>query len=284
MDETEQLLELIDEVYDTALDVSLWPGVLKKAARFIEGESAAVFWKDAANKSGDVYFHDGGIAPDYVRLYFDKYVRLDPTATRQFFCDLEQPVATADLVPYDEFIQSRFYREWAQPQGLVDFISAALENPASSVAMFGVFRHERNGLVDEATRGRMRLLVPHIRRAVLIAKVIDLKQTETAMLTQTFDGLRAATFLVGKSGHILHANAAGHAALARGDMLRAPGGRLAAIDPQTDQNLQTTLSAAAQAMRRSKPAGSRWPSRQKAASIMSPMCCRSPPGSATAPG
>jgi hypothetical protein len=37
--------------------------------------------------------------------------------------------------------------------------------------MFGVFRHERDGLADEDTRRRMRLIVPHIRRAALIGKV-----------------------------------------------------------------------------------------------------------------
>ena len=58
--------------------------------------------------------------------------------------------------------------------------------------MYGVFRHERHGLADEEARRRMRLLVPDIRRAVLIAKVIDLKQAEAAMLAQTLDGLRTA--------------------------------------------------------------------------------------------
>jgi hypothetical protein len=101
-------------------------------------------------------------------------------------------LATADLLPYDEFLQSRFYLEWARPQGLVDFISAALEKSTTSAAMYGVFRYERHGLTDEEARRRMRLLVPDIRRAVLIAKVIDLKQAEAAMLAQTLDGLRTA--------------------------------------------------------------------------------------------
>jgi hypothetical protein len=101
-------------------------------------------------------------------------------------------LATADLLPYDEFLQSRSYLEWARPQGLVDVISAALEKSTTSAAMYGVFRHERRGLTDEEARRRMRLLVPDIRPAVLIAKVIDLKQAEAAMLAQTLDGLRTA--------------------------------------------------------------------------------------------
>ena len=43
------------------------------------------------------------------------------------------------------------------------------------VPLFRVFRHERDGLVNDETRRRMHLIVPHMRRAVLIGRVIDLK-------------------------------------------------------------------------------------------------------------
>ena len=29
-------------------------------------------------------------------------------------------------MPYDQFVETRFYREWVRPQGLIDFVSAAL--------------------------------------------------------------------------------------------------------------------------------------------------------------
>ena len=37
MDETERHSALVSEIYDTALDPTLWPGVLKKSARFVGG-------------------------------------------------------------------------------------------------------------------------------------------------------------------------------------------------------------------------------------------------------
>ena len=49
-------------------------------------------------------------------LYFSTYVKLNPITIPRFFANVEEPIATADLVPYDEFIQTRFYREWARPQ------------------------------------------------------------------------------------------------------------------------------------------------------------------------
>jgi hypothetical protein len=236
--EPEILSSLIGDIYDTTLDRSLWPSALKKITKFVRGEAAAVFWSDAANNSGDIYLEDGGIPPYYRDLYFEKYVKLNPTTTPRFFADAETPISTGDLLPYDEFLQTRFYREWARPQRLVDFASITLEKSATKSAMFGVFRHEREGLVDDEMRRRMRLVGPHIRRAVLIAKIVDLKQTEAVMFAQTLDGLRAATFLVDATGRIVHANVAGHLLLTEGDVLRAVAGKLVSGERQIDENLR----------------------------------------------
>jgi hypothetical protein len=95
----------------------------------------------------------------------------------------------------------------------------------TSVAAFGVFRHERHGVVDDEMRRRKRLIIPHVRRAVLISKVFDLKSTEAAAFADTLDGLAAAMFLIDAQGRIVHSNAKGHALLAEGLLLRAVGGQ-----------------------------------------------------------
>jgi DNA-binding CsgD family transcriptional regulator len=243
MDETEQLSTLIGDIYDAALEPSLWTDVLGKAARFVGGPAAGLYSKDAASKTG-VVAYGYGIEPHYQQLYFDKYVKLDPTTTGHFFAEIEEPVATADLMPYDDFLETRFYKEWAQPQSLADCTNAVLDKSATSVVLFGVFRHERNGVADDEMRRRMRLVIPHVRRAVLIGKMIDLKTAEAATFADTLDGLSAGMFLVDRSGRIVHANAAGHVILATGDFLRAAAGRLVARDPQTDRTLCDIFIAA----------------------------------------
>jgi hypothetical protein len=61
-----------------------------------------------------------------------------------------------------------------RPQGLVDSIGVVLDRSDTTAAGFVVFRHQHDGLADEEARRRMRLLTPHIRRAVLIGNVINL--------------------------------------------------------------------------------------------------------------
>ena len=244
MDETQLLSTIIGDIYDAALDASLWTNVLGKTRQFVGGQAASLLSKDACNNTGNVYYDDGGIDPHYVNLYFNKYVKLDPCTVGHFFAQIEEPVATADLVPYHEFIETRVYKEWARPQGLVDCVMAVLDKSATSVALFCVFRHERDGLIDDEARRRMRLIVPHIRRAVLIGNVVDLKTTEAENLGAALDGLSAGIFLVDETGRIVHANAAGLVILRSGNYLRAAGGRLVASAPETGRVLYDTFRAA----------------------------------------
>ena len=243
MSEPEQLSAQIGEIYDAALDPTRWLGVLENTVRFIGGHAAGLFWKDAASKSGDAAY-SYGIEPYYQQLYFEKYIKLDPLTIGQFFAEVEQPVSVADIMPYHEFLETRAYREWGQPQGLVDTLNVTLDKTTTSAAMYCVFRHERDGRVDNEMRRRMRLIVPHLRRAVLIGRVIDLKTAEAATFADAADGLGTGMFFVDATARVVHANARGHAMLAQGSLLRVVDGKLVPNDASAEQPLNEVYAMA----------------------------------------
>jgi DNA-binding CsgD family transcriptional regulator len=150
----------------------------------------------------------------------------------------------ADIMAVDEFKRTRFCQEWRRPQGLIDFGTAALDKSATGAALFGVFRQERQGPFDDDTRWRMRQIVPHIRRAMLIARAVDLKTAEASAFADTLDGISAGMFLVDKSGRIVHSNASGHAMLDERSVLRESGGRLAANEAKATLALNEVLAVA----------------------------------------
>lgn len=243
MREMERLSTLIGSIYDAALDPTKWTEALGLAAQFVGGCAAGLYYKDAARKNGAAVYQSG-CDPKYVELYFTKYVKLDPCTTGQFFADIEQPIATADVIPYEEFLETRIYKEWARPQGFVDAVNAVLEKSETTAACFLVFRHERDGLVNDETKRLMRLVVPHVRRAALIGRILDLKKAEAATFADSFDGISAGMFLIDDKGRIVHANTAGNAMLKAADILRTSGGRLIASDPETDRTLTDTFATA----------------------------------------
>jgi DNA-binding CsgD family transcriptional regulator len=73
--------------------------------------------------------------------------------------------------------------------------------------------------------------------------VSDPKATEAAAFADAFDCIGAASFLIDASARVVHANAAGHAMLAAGEVLRAPNGRLAATKAEADRTLRETFAA-----------------------------------------
>jgi len=204
--ETKVLLELIDNIYDTALDATLWPGVLENLTEFVGGSAASIYCKSLA--AGAAY-HVFGIDPHYQQLYFSKYVGLDPTTPAHCLADTGQLVAVADVMPYREFADTRLHQEWATPQRIVDCLSTPLDKSATGAALFGVFRHEDHGMVDDEARRRAHLIVPHVRRAALIGNV--LKTAEATALMEALNGLAAAVFLVDRNGRVVFANPSGQA-------------------------------------------------------------------------
>ena len=237
-----KLSRLIGHIYDAALDPALWPGVLEKIGECVGGEAGGIVSKDSINKASTPHYHFG-VDPYYVQIYSETHSKFDPVSTLPFF-DVEQVVSIPELVPYDEFCEGRFFHEWMRPQGWVDAANSVLEKSVSSCSFLTIIRNEARGIVDDEMRRRMALVVPHVRRAVLIGQVIDLKQNEAATFADMLDGFSAGMFLIAADGRIVHANSAGHGMLCAGDFLRSIYGRMVTCDKQVDKILHGTFAAA----------------------------------------
>jgi DNA-binding CsgD family transcriptional regulator/PAS domain-containing protein len=243
MSDTEQVASLIGDIYDAALDPSRWTAVLRQARDVVGGSAAVVFSKDARTKRLQIYHHCGGMDPHYRQLYFDQYEKLDPTTGVQVMSGIGEPIGTVDIMALEDFQKTRFYQEWRRPQGVVDFVAAALDKTATCAVLFGVFRQHQHGFVDNDTRWRMRQIVPHIRRAILIGKVIEHKTAEAATFADALDGLSAGMFVVDAEGRIVHSNASGQALLDDGAALDGAHGRIRPTDAAAARALKDLVAA-----------------------------------------
>jgi DNA-binding CsgD family transcriptional regulator len=241
--DAEDFSALIADIYDAALDPPAWRKVLKNVCGFVRGgPSASLFWQDSVKRAGKT-FHVWGGEPRFNQLYWDKYVTLNPFTSAAGFFPVDAVYSAADILPLPEFFETPFYKEWMKPQGWGDVLSANLDKSPTSRAVFSVARHVDDGLVDDDMKRRMRLLVPHVRRAAMIGKLIDATRTEAAALADTLDGLEAGMFLVDSAGRLVHANISGRAMLDDGNVLQA-NNKLVAHDTKADEALHDVLLAA----------------------------------------
>lgn len=189
------------------------------------------------------FFDDGNIEAKYRESYFSTYIKIDPFAVAQYFAELGKPLAASECLPYAELADTRLYKEWSQPQGLVDFVSVKLESSPEKATSFGIFRHERHGLFDEEARWRINLLAPHIQRAVSISRLAEFRALEGAALADTLDVSSSAMILVEACGKVAHVNAAAQAMLSERDMMEVISGKLLATNKSVNQALYEMFEA-----------------------------------------
>lgn len=240
----EETLDLIGRIYDASLDAALWPSVLEEIGDFVNGVSAAVFWQDAFDRSA-IVFHSWGEDPHYTRLYLETYAAMNPLFPAASFVEPGVVFTGGDLIAPEEFRETRFYREWLAPQGIVDAANVNLHRYATSTAAFSVRRSESQGMIDDEARRRLALLVPHIRRAALIGSQLAGGARAARELESVLDAAASAVFLVDGEGRLGFVNQAGREMLERGDVLAEHDGVLRVRDVEASHLLREAVAGTA---------------------------------------
>ncbi len=244
MVEAEALSRVISAIYDSSLEAALWPAALEATARFLRSATATLGSFDAL-QADVTYNFSWGDDPAYTALYLERYARLNPLIPASLQTSVGEVASVSSIMTYEELHATQVYQEWAKPQGYIDVAQATLEKSGTALAVLAAVRHESVGPVDSTMLRRMKLLVPHFRRAVLIGKVIDLRTVKATAFAETIDGLAAGIFLVDHRGVIVHANASGKALLDEGTVVTlSKRGTLKASDDDADRRLGDAIAGA----------------------------------------
>jgi DNA-binding CsgD family transcriptional regulator len=115
---------------------------------------------------------------------------------------------------------------------------------ARRLAVFGANRHESAGQLANNERTMMRLLVPHIRRAVAISDILDIRKLETHALAAVLDSFSTGVVVVGDRGRILHANDSARAMFSAAGPVSASAGFLKVHDADAHRELADTIAVA----------------------------------------
>jgi DNA-binding CsgD family transcriptional regulator len=241
-DETEIFSALIGEVYDAALDPGVWPSALAKIAADVGGDAVVLAIREISNRTaGPTYFFNSSEA--VTDAYNQTYIKLDPTYIGFNLAQIGDAISTDDVLSYAEFVETRFYKEFAVPQGWVDSVGLLVDRTQTSATVMCVIRGSQLGLADADAKRRARLVGPHLRRAVVIGRQLAHHKARADNLASALDGIGAAFFLVDGVGRLQHVNAAGVEALERGEPLHAVAGRLVARDADANRTLALVFAA-----------------------------------------
>ncbi len=237
------LSDAIAAIYDTTLDPSGWIAAIEKTATFVGGKAGTLALHDTASATGNLAY-TWGDDPRLTDHYIANLARINPLMVpAHLHLQPGEVFSASQLIPYDEFRRSRVFTEWAEPQGWGDFTHLVIEKSGSRFSHFGVANGAKESPAGEDVRRRLRLLAPHVMRAVAISKALELHRVQAETLSSAVDSLAAAVFLVGDDGVIVYANVRAREMLADGAILRDSNGALSAVDANARAELRDAIAS-----------------------------------------
>ena len=217
MSEDEEISQLAWEIYAAALAPASWPEAIEKIANYVGGVAGWVFTRHCVNGAGKI-FYSFGCKPHYRQSYLNEYMRPDPISPAILSLAIGEVISNSSVTPRDEFVTTRFFEEWMEPQGWLDTVFVTLDRSPTEITLFAIARGKEDGWADDGVYRRMRVIAPHLRRSVLLGKAIDLTTAQEAMLRPTLDRIAVGVLFFDTDGQIVHANASASAMLTDDDL------------------------------------------------------------------
>lgn len=244
----EKFSNIVGAIYDCVIAPERWAGVLDAVCAELGFATGALSVASLASMKGLVNAVSGsdfdqmtqngiGYGPDIIALWGG--------VERIQHYPLGEPIVQSQAVPQEIIAGNRYYREWAVPKGLLDAVAVGLVRDRNMVGNAIFSQHESAGPIGEGQLEGLRLLAPHIRRAVTISNLFDMKAVETTTFAATVEALTAGVVLADEDSRLVHANATAHAMLEAGDPILLRDGRIGVPSSKITASLQSAVALAA---------------------------------------
>lgn len=242
--ELRSVIGLVGQIYDCAIEPERWQVAIESITDFMDGANGSLFGFDLASNSLRFFISTGiepqwlARMPEYERDVGELFAAAGDIATRP----IERVHVARQDVPDDVYEANRYVREWGKPQGLCDVLQATLARTEQRFAAFSVGRHESVGVITPREIAAMTLLAPHLRRAVAIADLIDMKTVEANLFAEAWNRVGVALLLTDAEARVLHCNRAAETLLENGSGVRLAGGRLRATSGEATRRLAAAIA------------------------------------------
>jgi DNA-binding CsgD family transcriptional regulator len=236
-----ELSRFIGTIYDTIFKPELWSVILEQVCSELNAKAASVHMVDPV-KGKVSLFVEHGTDPAWTALLLSKYATMSPIGAAVLLADLDEPVSAFDFVDEEEFVASRFYKEWCEPQGYHDMLGALIAKRPTEVGAISATRSHEAGRFDAGARQYMGNLAPHVRRAVTISGLLEQRSVERSHLASVIDQLSVAMILLSRSLGIIKTNRSGSVLLDAGAVATSSGGHLSMTDEPSQSALSRALS------------------------------------------
>jgi len=223
---TQELADVIGEIYDCSLDPTRWPDTCRRISALCESTAGGICIHDLRHAQSDQLFVFG-YQPEFLEEFGKQYAE-SPMAISDGVASIGDVKALS--MEDGRFAESRFSIDVLQPFGLKDILwFPALRTPARMASMHAS-RSEKMHYYQQQDVSLFKLLSPHVCRALAIADVLDIRTLRSELLEKTLDGLATGVFLVARNGQVVYMNPAAERQVKDGRSIRLVNQRLSPTD------------------------------------------------------
>jgi DNA-binding CsgD family transcriptional regulator/PAS domain-containing protein len=243
----ERISDIIGQIYDCVLDPGRWPATLGEIVRlsgFVDGGLGITPWRESGTGQALVFTY--GVDEDWLAVLGDynrDAVALwgSPEQIQRY--PLGEPILGSQSPAYATRFGNRYYADILKPRRLEEAVVIIIAREPTLMAYAGFNKHEAG--LSEAALGNLRLIAPHIRRAVTISNLFDLRAVGAQDFASALDAMKVGVVLVDEEMGLVHANPAAERMIAEGDVLRAQQKRLSVRPAVSDNALKDAVAHAA---------------------------------------
>jgi DNA-binding CsgD family transcriptional regulator len=255
MKQLEEFSALLHAVYGGATNASAWPDILASVSEWMGGEKGLLI-------TATLVLEKGGFAYTYripqssIALWSTRYASqnlwLRAMAERNLMGTGSIVVGT-DLVTDEEMINSEFYQGLLAPDDIWQVLAGLVygtDHPDIPFIGCCLFRGRQSTLLNDDDRHKMRLLLPHMSRALGVMFTLRDAELRIAASLHALNQVRTGILLLDDQGQVCFANTEAERIFRQEDGLRLKRGSrsldtLYANDPtahsRTRQALLSTL-------------------------------------------
>jgi len=243
------VVRLIGLIYDAALTPDKWTDFLEELGNVVDGHVLNL--SSLSPSQGGISFGclaEAKTDPAFVADYKAYYWKVDPwieaarhrRMLRPGLLGLGENTVLPSLLKKTEF-----YNDLGRQFEIIGGISAVIEIEQSLVALS--FTQREFGQFGEAELSLIRVLAPHLERALNVQLRLQGAQAVASDASFALDHVSLGIFFVSETGTLLFANRAGQEILRAHDGLTVRRGELYASTPAQTNSLREAIKAAIQA-------------------------------------
>lgn len=222
---------LVHAIYGASLDPARWPSVTEDVARTLEARRAMLFTiAHTIQQGGFCYAHNIPQAAFDRWAATDEMAREDPfvrTITQRRLMVDGASLNGDDLVPHDQLVRTRFYKEWWRPFDIARLCTGIVFDGTDHhklPAALSLYRSESDPRFSEADAHRLGRLLPHLSRSLGIMFHLRDRDAALAVSLAAMDKLTAGVVLLQAPDTVVFANRTAQKFLREGRYIRwSPG-------------------------------------------------------------